>query len=150
MKRRCFILSGIGFLMGMVIGNLIAWITSGTPVNSKIAAWVGSDAGSVVIQMLLSGLLGAIAMGSAVIHEIEEWSLARCAVTHYLLIEAAYVPVALLLGWADDLTELLIMLGIQLIVYLIIWVIMYLRYKAEVRKLNELLQKDQIDREKEN
>ena len=139
MRRKCLILSVIGFLAGMIIGNLITWMASGTLVNTKLTALLGSEAGSVIVQTLLSGLFGAVAMGGIVIHEIEQWSILRCAVTHYLLIEIFYVPVALFLGWFGSLTELLIMIGIQLAVYFVIWLIMYLRCRAKVRKLNELL-----------
>ncbi len=142
MRRKCFILSVIGFLAGMIMGNLIAWLSDGELVNAKIAEWCGSDIGAVVIQTLLSGLLGAIAMGSVVIHEIERWSLLRCAVVHYLVIEISYVAIATVLGWYDSSTELLIILGIQLVAFVIIWLIMYLRWKAQVRELNELLAKN--------
>ena len=84
-------------------------------------------------------------MGSAVIHDIESWPLLRCAVVHYLIIEVSYIAIATILGWYVSLTELLIILGIQLIVFVIIWVIMYLRWKTQVRKLNELLAKNRSE-----
>ena len=148
MRRKCFILSGIGFLSGMLMGNLIAWLSGGTLVNTKIAEWCGSETGSIIIQTLLSGLLGAIAMGGVVIHTIESWSLLRCAVVHYLLIEISYVVIATILGWYGSLTELLIVLGIQLIVFAIIWLVMYQRCKAQVRELNELLAKNRTGKNK--
>ena len=140
MRRKCFILSVIGFLAGMLMGNLIAWLCGGKLVNTRIAEWCGSDIGAIIIQTLLSGLLGAIAMGGVVIHDIERWSLFRCAVVHYLLIEISYVVIATVLGWYGSLTELLIILGIQLIVFVIIWLIIYLRWKARILELNELLE----------
>ena len=142
MRRKCFILSVIGFLAGMVMGNAIAWLSDGELVNARIAGWCGSDIGAIVIQTLLSGLLGAIAMGGVVIHDIERWSLPRCAVVHYLLIEIPYIVIATVLGWYDSPTELLIILGIQLVAFGFIWLIMYLRWKAQVRELNELLAKN--------
>ncbi len=145
MRKKCLILSGIGFLIGLLVGNLIAWLSDGVLVNEKIAAWIGSDVASVVIQSLLSGLLGAISMGSAVIHEIENWSLARCATVHYLLIETAYTITALLLGWVHSLPEYLITVGIQLVIYIMIWLIMYFRYKVQIRELNVLLSAEQTE-----
>lgn len=149
MRRKVWIFSVIGFLAGMLIGNLIAWIMAGTVVNARAAAWTGSEAGAVALQTLLSGLFGAVCMGGVMIHEIESWSIARCAVVHYLMIEAAYILVATLLGWYGSPAELLISLAVHLAVYLVIWLIMYRRYRAEVRKLNELLKaKEEAAQEK--
>ena len=141
MRKQFLTLAGIGFVMGMVMGNLIAWFTGGTLVNARLAAWTGSEAASIVIQTVVSGLLGAIAMGGTMVYEIERWPLLAMSVTHYLMIAVTYVAIALLLGWADSPKKLIRMLLIQLAVYFIIWLIMYLRYRAQVRKLNELLDK---------
>ncbi len=139
MRKRFFILAGVGFLLGMLTGSLIAWLTAGTLVNDRLAAWTGSDPAAVILQTLISGLLGSVAMGGTVVYEIERWPLTACSVTHYLMTEVSYVVIALLLGWVDSLQGLLIMLAIQLVVYVIIWLIMYRRYQAQVRELNELL-----------
>lgn len=139
MRAKSLKLAAAGFVYGMLIGNGIAWLTGGTVVNTFLAERLGSNAGSVILQTLLSGLLGAVAMGGVVLHEIESWSLARSALTHCLLIVGTYTVTALILRWADGWTELLIMISIQLVVYFIIWAIMFLRYRAEVQRLNELL-----------
>jgi hypothetical protein len=141
MRKRFFILAGVGFLLGMLTGSLIAWLTAGTLVNDRLAAWTGSDPAAVILQTLISGLLGSVAMGGTVVYEIEHWPLTACSVTHYLMTEVSYVVIALLLGWVDSLQGLLIMLAIQLVVYVIIWLIMYRRYQAQVRELNQLLEK---------
>ena len=52
-----------------------------------------------------------------------------------------YVPTAMFLGWADSAVEILIVEGILLVTYFIIWLIIYLLYKREVRSLNEMLGK---------
>lgn len=141
MRKRFFILAGIGFLLGMLTGSLIAWLTAGTLVNARLAAWTGSDSAAVILQMLISGLLGSVAMGGTVVYEIERWPLTACSVTHYLMTEVSYAAIALLLGWVESLNGLLIMLAIQLVIYVIIWLIMYRRYQAQVRELNQLLEK---------
>ena len=148
MRKKLFILAGIGFLLGIVAGSLIAWLTGGSLVNARLAAWTGSGAASVVLQTLISGLLGAIAMGGTVVYEIERWSLTACSVTHYLMTEVSYVAIALLLGWVESLEGLLVMLAIQLVIYVIIWLIMYRRYQAQVRELNQLLEKSKAKQEK--
>jgi len=150
MWKRIIRRAGIGFLMGMAIGTLIAWASNGWSAgvfSSRYIARFPGMAAAVLIHLLVSGLVGAVAMGSTVVHEIESWSLARAAIVHYLIIELAFVPAALALGWVSGLKELLIMMGIQLAAFLIIWVIMYLRCRAEVRALNELLEENRETQE---
>ena len=147
MRKKFFILAGIGFLLGMAAGMLIAWLAGGSLVNPRLAAWMGSDTASMILQAVISGLLGAVAMGGTMVYEIERWSLTACTATHYLMTEISYVAIALLLGWVESLKGLLIMLAVQLILYVIIWVIMYRRYQAQVRELNELLKKSKSARE---
>lgn len=142
MRKTFFRLAGIGFFLGMIMGNLIAWFADGTLVNTRLAAWLDSDFGSVALQTLLSGILGAVAMGGTVVHSIEHWPLALSCIVHYLLIEIPYIGIALTLGWVTGLPELLWMLFIQGSIYFLIWLFMYLRYRAQVRELNELLKKN--------
>ena len=136
--------AGIGFLIGIALGNLIAWLTSGgngNIYNPAFVARIGGAAPAAICQTLLSGLLGAVSMGTMVFYEIERWPLALSTAAHFLAIEAFYVPIALVLGWAATPAELLISVAIQLVVFILIWLVMYLRYKAQVRVLNELLKK---------
>ena len=149
MRKKFFILAGIGFLAGMVIGNVIACLAGGSPVNQQLAEWLGSSAGSVIVQTLLSGILGSVAFGGMLVHEIDRWPIALSCVVHLLLIEVPFAITALLLKWVGSIRELLIRMGIQAVIYFIIWLIMYLRYKAEVRELNELLKKSR-ENEKQN
>ena len=142
MRRNILVRAGIGFLAGMAVGILISWMTSGGGpiVTGKASALFGSAPLAVVMMLLLSGLLGAVSMAGTATYEIECWPVALSAAVHYLMIAAVYTPIALLLGWVERPAELAVMLGIMLAVYLVIFVIMYFRYRAEVRKLNELLE----------
>ena len=58
-----------------------------------------------------------------------------------------YVPTAMFLGWADSAVEILIVEGILLVAYFIIWLVIYLRYKKEVRSLNKMLNKRFLQKE---
>ena len=146
MRRKVILLAGIGFVLGMVIGDGIAWFTTGSLGNAVLADRLGSEKGAFLLQTLLSGVLGAIAMGGTVLYDLERWPLTLVSVTHYLMIELTYIPVALALRWVSGWQQLLVMAGIQLVIYLVIWLVMYLRYKAQVREMNKLLQ---LSREKD-
>ncbi len=140
MRKRILKLVAIGFLGGMVMGNLIAYLTGGSFVNQKLLSLYVSEAGSVILQTLLSGLLGAIAMGGTEVYELERWPLALSSLTHYGMIVVTYTAIALSLGWVGGAAELLITIFIQTAAYAAIWMVIFLRYKRKVRELNELLE----------
>jgi hypothetical protein len=130
----------LGFLLGTAIGNLIAWFF-GSYVSSVLVARMGSVPVAILVQSLVSGLYGSFALAGTLFYDIEQWSLTRSSVMHFLVIVVLYVPAAMFLGWADSATEILIVEGILLVAYFIIWLVIYLRYKREVRSLNEMLNK---------
>ena len=80
-------------------------------------------------------------MAGSIFYDIEQWSLTRSSIAHYLVIAVLYVPAAAFLGWTDNAADIFIFEGILLAAYYIVWLVMYLRYKREVRILNEELHK---------
>lgn len=136
----------LGFLLGAAIGNLIAWFF-GSYVSSMLVARMGSVPAAILVQSLVSGLYGSFALAGTLFYDIEQWSLTRSSVMHFLVIAVLYVPAAMFLGWADSATEILIVEGILLVAYFIIWLVIYLRYKKEVRSLNKMLNKRFLQKE---
>ncbi len=137
-------LCGIGFLMGVFIGNLITVFTSlpdgGGLFTKRLLDLSGSEAMAALIQTISTGLLGAVSMGGVCFHEIENkhFGLLASAVSHLSLILVFYFPIAFLLGWIASLPEAMIMLAIMVASYFIIWFIMFLRYRAAVKELNRI------------
>ena len=141
MLVRIFKRAGLGFLLGMAMGNIIAYFTSsgsGLPVAPQLIEAVGGEAGALLIQTVLSGLIGAAGFGGMLFYEIEKWSMLRTMATHFALISAVFLTVSRLLYWMTTLTEILVMEGIMLVAYLIVWVIMCAVYRSQVKELNEL------------
>ena len=136
----------LGFLLGAAIGNLIAWFF-GSYVSSVLVARMGSVPAAILVQSLVSGLYGSFALAGTLFYDIEQWSLTRSSVMHFLVIAVLYVPTAMFLGWANSATEILIVEGILLVAYFIIWLVIYLRYKKEVRSLNKMLNKRFLQKE---
>lgn len=137
--------AGLGFLLGTNVGSLIAFITSsagGPIVSPLLIAAAGSESTAMFVQSLLSGVLGAAAFAGVSLYEIEEWGMLKIAVVHFAIIEAVTVPIELSLGWAESAKDVLIIAGMQAAAYFVIWLIMNEKYKAEVRKLNALLEQN--------
>lgn len=147
--KRC----GIGFLLGVAIGNIISLFAagpSGPVVNPEFAALMGGGPTAVLWQMLMFGLYGAAAMSGTIFYELPDWSLLRCSAVHGLIICGLYVPMALILGLVRSLAELLVMECILLAACAVIWLAVYLWCKAQVRELNRLLEenREQTERRK--
>ena len=142
-------MAGIGFLIGIVIGNLIAFLTGNSDTGGVTFApqkLLNMAGGSAVVAMLLqslfSGLYGAACFAGMSFYEVERLPLAVATALHCALIILLFIPIALLLGWVSKIETLLMISGIQLVCFFIIWLIMYAVFKKQVKELNELQEKN--------
>ena len=153
MLKKTLIRAGIGFLIGVVVGYAISFLTGLDhpdiliSVPPRLLALTGSVPVSQVLQGLFSGLYGAACFGTMTFYQIERWPLALATGMHCAVIVLLYIPVGLFLGWLNSLTEILIVAGCQLVGFFIIWMIMNAIYKKQVKELNEM-QKNFSQREK--
>lgn len=140
--------AAFGFILGMAVGNFIAALTGAEMlVAPSLVKRIGSWQAAVLVQTLLSGVIGAAGMGGMSFYDIERWSLLRTALTHYALCIAVCLPVALFLSWIDNLVDFLVIITMMGIGYMIIFFIMYAYYKKQVKELNEL-QKEYLKNQK--
>ncbi len=140
--------AGIGFLIGIIIGDLIALITGNSSTDGVTFAskqLLDMAGGNGVIAMLLqsffSGLYGALCFAGMSLYEMERLPLAAATALHCAIIVIFYIPIALLLGWVSGIAEILMIAGIQIVVFFVIWLIMFFAYRKQVRELNELTRK---------
>ena len=150
MLKKTIKAAGIGFLLGIVIGNLIAFLTGNSDTGGITFApqkLLDMSGGNAVIAMLLqslfSGLYGAVCFAGMSFYEIERMTLAVATALHCALIVLLFIPIALLLGWVSQIETQLIISGIQLVCFFIIWLIMYAGFKKQVKELNELQEKNE-------
>ncbi len=139
---------GLGFLIGVVVGDLIAVLTGtsssgGVTFTSKqlLDMTGGNAAVSMLIQSLFSGIYGALCFAGISFYDIERWPLALATALHCAVIVIPFIPIALFLGWFGSIVSLLIMSCVQIAVFFIIWLILYFTYKKQIRELNELMDK---------
>ena len=131
MAKKAMLLGLIGYIAGCIIGLFFALQREGFTLASSLP------------DILMGGIPGAIAMGTAVIYDIEEWSLFRATVTHFLIVMVALLLACFVLKWFEPWSApFWIMLAAELVGYIIIWLIIYLCYKKQVRKLNNLLKEN--------
>ena len=135
--------AGIGFLLGMAVGNFIAFITaftsSGGEVHfmaEKLIEHCGGEAMAFLMQTLLSGLIGLSGFAGMTLYELEEWSMAAAAGTHFVIIMLIFLPSGYLLYWFTSWEDMLFMGIVMAVAYIIVWLIMCAVYKAQVKELN--------------
>lgn len=132
--KRTAILAAVGFALGILVGLGFLTITGvGTYYVQK-----GTD--GLALYLALSGLLGAVGMSGTTIYSLEHWGVLRCTATHFVVTLLAYCAVGFTLGWLDlrDPGTLLMLLG-YVIAYFIIWLAMCIKYKRQIRRINEAL-----------
>ena len=145
MLKKTLKMAGIGFLIGMVVGNLIAFLTGNsstggvTFASSQLLDMAGgSGTVAMLLQSFFSGIYGAVCFAGMSFYEIERMPLAAATALHCALIVLLFIPIALLLGWVSDIGTLLMISGMQLVGFFIIWLILYFGYKKQIRELNEM------------
>ena len=149
MIKKTIKLALIGFVIGMAFGNIIALVISYSGGGDSLVfpqAMLdisGSTAGALALQNLMSGLLGAVAFGTTILYDLDRPPLLLVSISHCAIILAAYFPIALTLGWIrPDARAVGMIACIMIAAYMVIWLVMYLRYRMEVREINELLDAD--------
>ena len=130
MWKKAVMLSILGYLLGVAIG-VIVFLSSSEGSLAKSIPYI-----------LLSGIPGCVAMGSTVVYDIEKWSVARATVTHFLITFLCFYLLAFALGWFRFGDSLFWTITAAMVAgYIIIWLIQYLIYKRQIRKMNDNLQK---------
>ncbi|NLZ56623.1 MAG: DUF3021 domain-containing protein [Clostridiaceae bacterium] len=144
MKKRLIAKSLIGFVVGALVAHAIALLVNYFDSGQYLVCMPTLTeklgvAGAVVVQSMLAGIFGMVALGGTCLFDIERWSLLRASVAHCALILVTFMIVGLLLHWFSfDIIPILIMTGMIIVTYALIWLIMYVAWKREIRQMNRL------------
>ena len=134
--------AGIGALTGIAADVFISVLSAGSFTAAPVLLqWLGSDRAALMIELLLVAVYGAVCMATTVIYDSDAMSklpLSVMSLLHCFICVAPFVPLSLLLGWCGSVAEILITAGIQIATYFIIWLIMYIQYKKQIKELNEI------------
>ena len=143
--------AALGFFIGVFVGNVLSAL-SGWPdavVTDKLLGMCGGLAPALLVHTLLSGALGAVSFAGMSLYDVEGWSLLRIAVAHYLIIEAAYLPIGSALGWFAEARAALVWMLCCAAVYLVIFLILWALYRRQVRELNRLNEQRKEEKEQQ-
>lgn len=150
-KQKFLLLFAVGFLLGAILCTVITMILASHYANGGEIAFcvpsfvkqVGNASLALVIQAVVSGIYGGLVIGATVAYDVEKWSVLKSTAVHCVITLVLYYTTGFLLHWfaITDIVEILIMLGVFVVVYTSIWLINYIRYKSDIKKFNEELQK---------
>ena len=140
--KKAVILGAIGMILGIFIGAGFWYLMSGEVPETS------TSLSAMMLHLLLSGVLGMVANGSSVIYEIEEWSIVRATITHFIIAMGVFYVIAFTLRWFSPSDPACwIMSAIMVIVYFTIWMVQSLIFKHKVKRMNEELRKWKSRRE---
>jgi MFS family permease len=143
-KKRLIARSLIGFVAGALIVHVMTLLANYFSCGQYLVCVPQltekfGHTRAVVIQTVLGALVGMIALGGTCLFDIEKWSLLCASTVHCALIFITDMIVGLLLCWFSfKIKPILIMACIVVLIYALIWFVMYVIWKREIRQMNHL------------
>lgn len=149
MKKKILLRGISGFPLGLAIGYLITIIISliwangyYSPCVPELVVMMGSEINAVLLQAFLCGILGMGFAASSVIWEMEDWGIVKQTGIYFLIVSIIMMPIAYVTFWMEhSLKGVASYFGIFAIIFVIVWVIQYIRGRYNVKKMNEALHK---------
>mgnify|MGYP000678178254 CR=1 FL=1 len=139
----------LGFPLGVAIGYTITIGISMAagggdylPAVPSLVAKCGSEINAVILQFILSGILGAASAAGSAIWENDRWSLLKMTFVHFLILSLAMLPIAYLAHWMPHtLWGFVIYFTIFIVIYAIIWAVLYAVWRRKIKRLNDGIMK---------
>jgi len=150
MKKKLFSRVFIGLLGGVVISYLITIgislvIGDGNyyPCVPSLMEQFGNEVTAVIIQTVLSAVLGAGFAGSSIIWEKDEWSLLKQTSIYFGIVSVLMMTVAYICEWMEHSVKgVLSYFAIFVVIFVVVWVVQYLIWKVRISKIKEGIQKN--------
>lgn len=144
MKKKIILRGLLGFPLGISIGFIITILISlivgngyYNPCVPQLAVKMGSEIDAVILQTVLSGLLGSAFAASSVIWEIESWNIAMQTGIYFAITAVVMMPIAYYANWMEhSASGILSYFGIFVLIFTFVWIVQYLILKNKIKKVN--------------
>ena len=148
MKKEIMSRIFIGLLGGIVICYLITIgisivIADGNyyPCVPSLIERFGNETTAVMIQTVLSAVLGASFAGSSLIWEKDDWSLLKQTGIYFAIVTVLMMTVAYVCEWMEhSVFGVLSYFAIFFVIFVIVWVIQYMFWKRRISRIKSKLQ----------
>ena len=150
MKKEFILRVFVGLLGGIVISYLITIgislaIGDGSycPCVPSLIERFGNEVTAVIIQTVLSAILGAGFAGSSLIWEKDEWSLLKQTSIYFGIVSVLMMTVAYICEWMEHSVKgVLSYFAIFFAIFIVVWIVQYLIWKIRISKIKEGIQKN--------
>ena len=150
MKKEFVLRVFIGLLGGIVISYLITIGISLAIGDGSYYSCVpslierfGNEVTAIIIQTVLSAVLGAGFAGSSIIWEMDEWSLLKQTSIYFGIVSVIMMTVAYICEWMEHSVKgILSYFGVFFAIFIVIWIVQYLIWKIRISKIIEGIQKN--------
>lgn len=147
MKKNTIFRILVGLLGGIVISYLITIGVSLVygdgnyyPCVPSLIERFGSEVNAVIIQTILSAVLGAGFAGCSVIWEKDEWSLLKQTGIYFAIVSVLMMTIAYICEWMEhSVSGVLSYFAIFFGIFIVIWVVQYLIWKKRISKIKKKL-----------
>lgn len=147
MRRRVLRRVGIGFLIGVFLGQITQMIISFAfgygeyvPVVDEFRNLFNSELAAVITQFFLTGMIGvALSLGSF-IFEIDHWGLLKQYLTHLFTTGAVWITVVLICWMPQNKIGLIILIANFVAAYGITYCIQLSTTKRDIEQIKAALQ----------
>ena len=110
------------------------------PFAASLVFFTGSEVKSMLLQTMLSGILGSVFGGMSFIWEIERWSILKQTAVYFLSVSIPMMGISYLLYWMEhSLNGFLLYFLIFVMVFFVVWLFNFAIYWFKVRRINEEL-----------
>ena len=145
MKKQMILRGLFGFPVGIAIGYVITIMISAVwgkgfylAATPQLINALGNELNAVILQALLSGVVGTGFAMASVIWELDHWSIAKQSGVYFLVISIILLPIAYVTHWMEhSLSGFLSFFAMFLAIFMITWIIQYFVWKNNVKKINE-------------
>lgn len=149
MKKELLSRSFLGLLLGIVMSYLITIGISVTigdgnfyPCVPSLIDRFGNEITAVIIQTILSAILGAGFAVASVIWEKDDWSLLKQTGIYFAIVTILMMTTAYICEWMEHSVKgVLTYFGIFFGIFVVIWVIRYIFWKIRISKINLFIDK---------
>lgn len=142
-----------GFVIGVMIGQIVQTIISLNtgqgeymPVMGHFRSFFESEMTAVMLQILLTGIIGVTFATSSLVFEIAKWGSLKQYIVHFCITAVVWVPIVTVLWMPKTYMNTVIFLINFLGTYVVTWVIRYLISKKDIQQINAAIQSKRNER----
>lgn len=136
-----------GFTVGVLMGQIVQIIISlklghgeFMPVTPDFSDFFESETTAVIIQLVLTGVIGVTFAISGMIFDIAKWALLKQYIVHFFVTAIVWLPVVTICWMPKNVVGTLIFCISFFGTYFITWIIQFVISKKDIQKINAMIQ----------